>query len=137
MQLLYKFHIFYRYFDANISANEIHEFSFATKRFMDICSTENDQIYRITELSLQYYLTVGWMADWSGRLRQSCHRDQCLVQEFLCNQFSQAVTGWSNIFDQLGGPDSRLADWSGRLRQVISLRPTTYKNFSVTNFLGQ
>ena len=58
------------------------------------------------------------------------------------------LTGsWTNLvgkvflsivtFDQLGGPDSRLADWSGRLKQIISPRPMTYKNFSVTNFLRQ
>ena len=57
--------------------------------------------------------------------------------EFLCNQFYRAVTGWCNTFDQLGGPDSRLADWSGRLTQVVSQRPMMCKNFSVTNFLGQ
>ena len=46
------------------------------------------------------------------------------------------LTGsWTNLvgkvflsivtFDQLGGPDSRLADRSGRFRQIISPRPMT------------
>ena len=54
MQLLYKFHIFYRYFDANISANEIRELLFATKRFADLSSTENDRIYRSIVAVLKY-----------------------------------------------------------------------------------
>ena len=43
----------------------------------------------------------------------------------------RAVTGWSNIFDQLGGPDSRPADWSRRLRQVISQRSMTGTRISL------
>ena len=58
-------------------------------------------------------------------------------KNFSVTRFPGAVTGRSNTFDQLGDPDSRLVDWSGRFRQVISQRPMTYKNFSVTNFLGQ
>ena len=34
--------------------DEIRELSFATKWFADLCFTENDRIYRTTELSLQY-----------------------------------------------------------------------------------
>ena len=36
-------------------------------------------------------------------------------------------------FDQLGGPDSRLADWSGWFSHVTETNDW-YKNFSVTNF---
>ena len=59
------------------------------------------------------------------RLSSASHRDQYLAD---VGSDKIVLTGsWTNLvgkvilsivtFDQLGGPDSRLADWPGRLRQ--------------------
>ena len=44
-----------QYICVTATRDEIRELSFATKWFADLCFTENDRIYRTTELSLQYY----------------------------------------------------------------------------------
>ena len=45
-----------QYICVTATRDEIREPSFATKWFADLCFTENDRIYRTTELSLQYYI---------------------------------------------------------------------------------
>ena len=47
-----------QYICVTATRDEIRELSFATKWFADLCFTENDRIYRTTELSLQYSLLV-------------------------------------------------------------------------------
>ena len=47
-----------QYICVTATRDEIRELSFATKWFADLCFTENDRIYRTTELSLQYYQYV-------------------------------------------------------------------------------
>ena len=51
-----------QYICVTATRDEIRELSFATKWFADLCFTENDRIYRTTELSLQYYLNVAFIS---------------------------------------------------------------------------
>ena len=55
-----------QYICVTATRDEIRELSFATKWFADLCFTENDRIYRTTELSLQYYLLLA-LEVWDGK----------------------------------------------------------------------